>query len=59
MRDKVEERIQGIGICKDCGNGTLNNELNRAFEFVDVNDEGDSVLICRFCGSSHVDVVVS
>jgi len=40
-----------IGVCKDCGNGTLNNETNPAFDV-----DGDRVT-CNSCGSSHVDVV--
>jgi len=44
------------GVCKDCYNGTLNNDLNPAF---DVEDE-DGVYLrvtCNKCGSSHVDVL--
>jgi hypothetical protein len=45
------------GVCKDCGNGTLNNELNPAFEFV-YNERNDTdVLVCLACGSSHLDVL--
>ena len=40
------------GVCKDCGTGTMNNEINPAF---DVNDADD--VACRGCGSDHVDVV--
>ena len=39
------------GICKDCGNGTLNNELNPAF---DIYDES---VTCNKCGSPHLDLV--
>lgn len=42
------------GVCKDCGNGTLNNELNHAFDTYD--DQG--IVVCVRCGSTHVDVVV-
>ena len=38
-------------ICKDCGNGTLNNELNEAFEIVCGRVQ------CLNCGSAHVDVL--
>lgn len=37
------------GICKDCGNGTLNNETNEQFV------ESDNSVACVRCGSSHVD----
>lgn len=48
------ELIQGV--CKDCGNGTLNNELNPAFD-VD-NEEGDGIIIvCNQCGSTHLDIL--
>jgi hypothetical protein len=47
------------GVCKDCGNGTLNNELNPAFE--EVNDlrysESDSYFRCMRCHSTHLDVL--
>ena len=44
------------GVCKDCYNGTLNNDLNPAF---DVEDEDGIYLhvTCNKCGSSHVDVL--
>lgn len=47
------------GVCKDCYNSTLNNDLNPAF---DVEDEMlcDGVYLrvtCNKCGSSHVDVL--
>jgi ribosomal protein S27AE len=46
------------GVCKDCGNGTLNNELNPAFELFAFDAEGeDEKLYCKRCGSTHVDVV--
>jgi hypothetical protein len=46
------ENLQGV--CKDCGNGTLNNELNPAFEII----EGyyGPTAGCLNCGSMHVDV---
>ena len=47
------------GVCKECGNGTLNNELNRAFDIVLGGSlEGDSETpVCARCGSAHVDVL--
>ena len=45
------------GVCKDCGNGTLNNELNPAFEPYGDDCGGDPVLVCNRCGSTHVDVL--
>ena len=46
------------GVCKDCGNGTLNNELIPAFE-IEPDVYGDySEVVCKRCGSHHVDVVV-
>ena len=44
-----EPSVQGV--CKDCGNGTLNNELNPAFDF-NGND-----FYCIDCGSTHLDLV--
>ena len=48
------DNIQGV--CKDCGNGTLNNELNPAFN-LDSDDECDGFPIptCNKCGSTHID----
>jgi hypothetical protein len=39
------------GVCKDCGNGTLNNRLAEAFDY-----NGDGVY-CLNCGSGHVDII--
>jgi hypothetical protein len=39
------------GVCKDCGNGTLNNNLAEAFDY---NGFG---YYCLNCGSTHVDLV--
>ena len=41
------------GVCKDCGNGTLNNELNPAFEV----EYGWGTVVCKNCGSTHVDIL--
>lgn len=49
------ENIQGV--CKDCGNGTLNNELNPAFMLVEVNEGDGETLVCNQCGSYHLDVL--
>ena len=42
--------LKGQAICKDCGSGTLNNELNPQFDW----NENDNV-VCAQCGSSHID----
>ena len=47
--------LKGQAICKDCGNGTLNNELNEQFVICDFNDDGNEVAVCRQCGGSHID----
>ena len=41
------------GVCKDCGNGTMNNELVLAFDF----DEETYTVRCIVCGSNHVDLL--
>jgi len=46
--------LKGQAICKDCGNGTLNNELNEQFVFANFGDDGDTV-VCKQCGNSHID----
>jgi hypothetical protein len=40
------------GICRDCGNGTLNNELNPAFD-----QDFDELWFCTDCGSTHLDIL--
>jgi hypothetical protein len=46
------------GVCKDCGNGTLNNNLNRAFVFNgDEGYAGDGVMACVVCGGTHLDLL--
>jgi hypothetical protein len=48
-----EEPLSDVqGICKDCGNGTLNNSLNAAF-----GEHGDESLYCLNCGSTHIDIL--
>jgi hypothetical protein len=54
----MEDILTVQGVCKDCGNGTLNNDLNEQFVTVEVRYSDYEVLICKSCGSSHVDVVV-
>ena len=44
------------GVCKDCGNGTLNNETNPAFELLASDGYDDEELRCIECGSIHVEV---
>ena len=49
--------MSGQAICKDCGNGTLNNELNEQF-ILACNDDGSEDVdhvICKRCGSDHID----
>ena len=46
------------GVCKDCGNGTLNNESNPAFDFVYDERTDNDVLVCNSCGSTHLDLAV-
>jgi len=47
------------GVCKDCGNGTLNNDLNPAFgEQADGNeDQPYNTYACLRCGSTHLDIL--
>ena len=49
------------GVCKDCGNGTLNNDVVPAFYVgPEVNDDGQEngywEASCLRCGSYHVDL---
>jgi hypothetical protein len=48
-RTRAGEALQGV--CKDCGNGTLNNDLNPAF-----SEDGDE-LHCMACSSRHLDIL--
>jgi hypothetical protein len=53
--DRIERTCAGQalqGVCKDCGNGTLNNDLNPAFTF-----EADGYVFCLNCGSTHLDIL--
>lgn len=47
-------------ICKDCGNGTLNNAATQSFKLLGGFDEFEDELyvVCRVCGSRHIDVEV-
>jgi hypothetical protein len=46
------------GVCKDCGNGTLNNDLNPAFELVAFDEaDGEAGWLCNRCGSDHLDLL--
>jgi len=50
------ENLQGV--CKDCGNGTLDNDLNPAFELLSSDGVEDSEeLRCMRCGSTHLDLL--
>ncbi len=46
-----DDTLACAGVCKDCGNGTLNNRLNEAFDF-----NGNEVY-CLNCGSNHLDLI--
>jgi hypothetical protein len=59
--DRVERTRAGQalqGVCKDCGNGTLNNGLNPAFN-LDTDDDCDGFPVpqCNVCGSTHLDLL--
>lgn len=45
------------GICRDCGNGTLNNKLNPVFELLASDGCEDEELRCIACGSVHLDIL--
>ena len=53
--NEMAEREPSIqGVCKDCGNGTLNNDLNPAFG---ISEDDDDLMTCLYCNSSHVDIL--
>jgi hypothetical protein len=56
-RTRAGQALQGV--CKDCGNGTLNNELNPAFEEIADGNEYKpyNSLVCMRCGSTHLDIL--
>jgi hypothetical protein len=45
------------GVCKDCGSGTMNNELSPVFEMLCSDGLEECELRCIACGSTHVDVL--
>jgi hypothetical protein len=47
-------------ICKDCGNGTLNNASAPAFKIIQGYDEfeDECYVICLACGSRHINLEV-
>lgn len=55
--DTVDHGEVLSGVCKDCGNGTLNNLTNPAFEFVSYDSEEGEHVVCNKCGSQHLDLV--
>lgn len=57
-REEQSRAGQLQGVCKDCGNGTLNNNLNPAFELVsDDNADDEASWQCVCCGSTHLDLL--
>jgi hypothetical protein len=46
-------------ICKECGNGTLNNAATNSFKILQGygHYEDQEFIVCRCCGSQHVEVV--
>jgi hypothetical protein len=47
--------MNGQAICKDCGNGTLNNAINEQFGLADNLRNESEVAVCLKCGSSHIE----
>jgi hypothetical protein len=46
--------LNGYAVCKNCGNGTMNNRINE--QFVLTTDHNDNeVVMCSVCGTSHID----
>ena len=54
-RTRAGQALQGV--CKDCGNGTLNNDINPAFEFLASDGCDEEELRCIGCGSTHLDIL--
>ena len=57
--DRLESTRAGSalqGVCKDCGNGTLNNDFCEAFVLVSDNDDNE-FYACKACGSTHLDLL--
>jgi hypothetical protein len=46
--------MNGQAICKDCGNGTLNNKINEQFVLA-CDDYDNEFAVCVRCGSNHID----
>ena len=42
------------GVCKDCGNGTLNNDLIPAFG---ITEDDYEAIYCLNCRSTHLDIL--
>ena len=42
--------LAGYAVCKDCGNGTMNNAVVERFLVDDTNG-----VYCAQCGGSHID----
>ena len=59
--DRGERTVAGEviqGVCKDCGNGSLNNLLSPAFGYNGDDDfAGGDTLVCLQCGSTHLDLL--
>jgi hypothetical protein len=57
---ETEFNSRVAGICKECGNATLNNDRLPAFRLLQGFDEHEDecYLVCMMCGSHHVDLVV-
>ena len=47
----MEAIMKGQAICKDCGTGTLDNEMNEQF----ILSEDGETAVCGICGSNHID----
>ncbi len=43
--------LNGYAVCKDCGNGTMNNRINNQFLLSGDNETA----VCGECGSTHID----
>jgi hypothetical protein len=54
-RTRAGQALQGV--CRDCGSGTLNNNLNPAFEWLCSDGLDDEELRCTNCGSTHLDIL--
>ena len=42
--------LSGYAMCKDCGNGTMNNRINTQFGFT-----SEGAVVCGMCMGSHID----